>query len=194
MKRSNVLVPPAAFALVLAAIAPACDQAAPTPPAPTASKPVAKREPTQAGALERSRQYWSHASKGDWIAAYDFLAPELQAQQPLAAYLQGKQYHVYEGMRVIEVVAQKDDQVFVRVGGRWTPTHPETKRVKLEPGQTLTQDVELIELWRWMSDEWRLVRPLRPDEFLEEYPDFQTKTPDAAATTPAKPGAAAMPK
>src|SRR5262245_6136635 len=155
MKRSHVLVPPAVLALVLAAIAPACDQSAPAPTTP-AAKPVAKREPTQAGALERSRAYWSHAMKPDWIAAYDFLAPELQAQQPLAQYLQGKQYHEYKNMRVVEVVAQKDDQVFIRVGGLWTPTHPETKRVKLEPGQTLTQDVELIELWRWIDQEWRL--------------------------------------
>lgn len=179
MKRTFDLTRLALLALGLGLVAPSCDSgtqaaapgattsAAVTPPAP------AKRTPTPEDALRRSREYWAAAEKADWVATYDYLSPELQKEQPLANFLERKKQHIYKNMRVHEVVAQKDDQIFLRVGGLWTPNHPEVKKVKLEPGQTLTQDVEMIEIWRWVGEEWRLQRPLRPEEFLELYPDLQ---------------------
>lgn len=184
MKRTLDITRLALLALGLGLVAPSCDEDAPAPkPAqPAATKPAAvKREPTAAAALERARQYWASAEKGDWIATYDYLAPEIQREQPVAGYLQRKQYHIYKNMKVMEVVAQKDDQIFLRTSGLWTPNHPEVKKVKLEPGQTLTQDIEMIEIWRWVGDQWCLMRPLRPEEFLEQFPDLQPKAPAPTA-------------
>lgn len=176
MKRTLDITRLALLALALGVVVPSCDEdAPPAKPAAPAQPAAAKREPTAAAALERARQYWANAEKGDWIATYDFLSPELQREQPVASYLQRKANHIYKNMRVIEVVAQKDDQIFLRVGGLWTPNHPEVKKVKLEPGQTLTQDVEMIEIWRWVGDQWCLLRPLRPEEFLEQFPELQPK-------------------
>lgn len=171
--------------LALGFLAASCTHEAPAPQPQVAKAPAVKREPTPAAALERARQYWAAGEKGDWIATYDMLAPELQRDQPAAAYLQRKANHIYRNMRVTEVVAQKDDKIFLRVLGQWTPNHPKVKEIKLEPGQTLTQDVEMIEIWRWVNDQWCLSRPLRVDEFLEQFPDLQPKSAPPAAT-PAK--------
>jgi len=195
MKRTLDLTRLALLALALGVVVPACDGTAPPAkpqdPAAVAPAAVVKREPTGEAALARARAYWASAEKGDWIAAYDYLSPEFQRQQPAALYLQSRANHIYKNMRVLEVIGQKDDLIFLRITGLWTPNHPETKRVKLEPGQTLTQDVEMIEVWKWVGDQWFLQRPLRPEEFLEEYPDLQSASaaPAQADQPPAVPPA-----
>jgi len=182
MPRTHAPLHLALLALGLSSLGTSCDKSAP-PPAP-AQPVVLKKEPTDAAVMERSRRFWANAEKGDWIANYDMLSPEIQREQPPTIYLQGKSHHIYEKMRVIEVIARKDDLVFVRVGGLWTPNHPMTKQVELKPGETLTQDVELIEMWRWEGSEFKYVRPLRSEDFLAEYPDLQ---PSAAGSTSATP-------
>jgi len=162
-----------------------CDEAA--DPARALAQPAAASaaQParTHATALERARQYWASAEKGDWVATYDLLAPELQREQPVAVYLQQKRNHLYANMRVIEVVAEKDDLIFLRVAGQWTPNGPEARRVQLEPGQGLTQELEWFQVWRWVGDQWCYLRPLRPEEFLEQYPDLQSGTPAPGPTS-----------
>ncbi len=190
MKRTLDITRLALLALALGVVLPACDEDAPPaqPPAAaqTAKSAAVKREPTAEAALARARAYWAAAEKADWIATYDFLAPEFQREQPVAVYLQQKVNHIYKNMRVLEVVARKDDQIFLRISGLWTPNNPEVKRVKLEPGQTLTQDVEMIEIWRWVGDQWCRLKPLRPEEFLEQFPDLQPKSDAPPTTAPAK--------
>jgi len=178
---------PLLFALFSLGLSSSCDRQAPPPPAPV-QPVVVNKEPTDAAVLERSRRFWANAEKGDWIANYDMLCAEIQREQAPTLYLQGKSFHIYEKMRVMEVVARKDDLIFVRVGGLWTPNHPRAKEVELEPGQTLTQDVELIEMWRWEGSEWKYVRPLRSEDFLEQFPELQPSASNAVppATTPSK--------
>ncbi|MBL8861545.1 MAG: hypothetical protein JNK02_05990 [Planctomycetes bacterium] len=181
MQRTHALLALALLAPALGFVASACTREA--GPGPVKPKPaVVKAEPTDEAALARSRIYWANAEKKDWIPNYDLLGPELRGQQSPTMFLQGKTNHIYEGMRAQEVVARKDDLIFLRVTGRWTPNLPQIKNVRLEPGQTLTQDIEIIEVWRWMRDAWFLERPLRPDEFLEQFPDLQ---PNAAPKTAA---------
>lgn len=181
MPRTHAPLHLALLALGLSSLGSSCNQTA--PPAPTPAQPVVvKKEPTDAAVMERSRRFWANAEKGDWIANYDMLCAEIQREQAPTLYLQGKNHHIYEKMRVVEVIAHKDDLVFVRVQGLWTPNHPMTKQVELKPGETLTQDVELIEMWRWENSEWKYVRPLRAEDFLEQFPELQ---PSAAGTTPA---------
>lgn len=183
MNRTHDFTRLALLALGLALVAPACDEdanpGAQSTPAPVAAKP----QPTAAAALERARQFWASADKGDWIATYDFLTPETKEQQPIGAYLQTKANFDYEQLRVEEVVAQTDTHIFIRVSGLWTPLHPAAKRVKLEPGQSLTSAFEMIDIWRWSDSGWLAERRLRPEEFLEEFPDLG---PNAPAPSDAK--------
>ncbi len=181
MPRTHAPLHFALFALGLSSLGSSCDQKAPPAPAPV-QPTVVKKEPTDAAVLERSRRFWANAEKSDWIANYDMLCAEIQREQAPSLYLQGKSNHIYEKMRVTEIVARKDDLIFVRVNGLWTPNHPRAREVELEPGQTLTHDVELIEMWRWEGSEWKYVRPLRAEDFLEQFPELQ---PSAAGAAPA---------
>jgi hypothetical protein len=176
------------LALGVAFVAPSCDEDA-APAAPQQAAPpvqVAAPQPTAESALARSRAYWAAVQKGDWLPTFDMLTPESQAEQPLAAYLQAKNNHKYENVNVEEVVAQTTDRIFVRISGLWTPMHPAAKRVKLEPGQTMTTPFVMIEVWRWERGQWLSERRLRPEEFLEEFPDVNTKAPAPAAPADAK--------
>ncbi len=195
MMRPNELARLALLALALGIVHASCDEDA-SPPAAVTTAP-ARPVATDARALERSRDRWSKVEKADLIASYELLAPEMKAQQPLQSYIQRMGNSRYEKMRVMEVAGKTDDQIFLRVGGLWTSVHPMAKRVKLEPGQTLTQDVEYFEMWRWVSDDWYYVRPFRPEEFAEQFPElqpnYQPPAPKSAAT-PANPPTATTPK
>ncbi|MBK9129526.1 MAG: hypothetical protein IPM13_17325 [Phycisphaerales bacterium] len=126
------------FALASAASFAGCHEAADPArvPTPAVAGAPAQAARTHAAALERARQYWASAEKGDWIATYDLLAPELQREQPAPVYLQQKKKHLYANMRVLEVVGEKDDLIFLRVAGLWTPNTPEARRVELGPGES----------------------------------------------------------
>jgi hypothetical protein len=185
MTRPNELARLALIALALGLVNTACEKDAGTQAATTAA-PV-KKTPTDERALERSRDRWSKVMKPDLIATYEFLTPEMKAQQPLQSYLQRMGNSVYENMRVHEVAGKKGDLIFLRVGGLWTSVHPMAKRVKLEPGQTLTQDVEFIESWEWLGDDWYYARPYRPEEFAEQFPELQPNYQPPAAKSTQKP-------
>lgn len=186
MNRTHDLMRPALLALGLAFLAPGCEEDASGGTHSTPAPVVAKPQPTAAAALERSRQYWASIDKGDWIATYDMLTPEVQEQMPVAAYLQAKVNFDYDQVRVEEVVAQTEDHIFIRVSGVWTPLHAAAKRVKLEPGQSLTSAFEMIDIWRWCDDRWLAERRLRPEEFLEEFPDLRPKSATPSAPSDAK--------
>jgi len=47
--------------------------------------------------------------------------------------------------------------------------------VKLEPGQTLTQDIEIIETWQWVENDWHFVRQESESDFFEANPDLLKK-------------------
>ncbi len=152
---------------------PGCDvkpaQAAPTP---AVGAVVNKAEPTQERVLARMTDRWQKVVKADWIQAYDFLSPEQKRQMPISQYLQNKQNHRYENARVGEVLLCDGKDAFVKVTVLWTPQHPRVKEVKLEPGQTLTQEVEMYESWRWAEGDWTYVRAQRPDEFFQDHPEM----------------------
>jgi hypothetical protein len=189
MTRLNELARLALIALALGLVNTGCDEVAPPPATTAAAAPV--KPPTDERALERSRERWSKVMKPDLIATYEYLTPEMKAQQPLNSYLQRMGNSVYENMRVLEVAGKKGNLIFLRVGGMWTSVHPMAKKVKLEPGQTLTQEVEYIESWQWLGDDWYYARPYRPEEFAEEFPELQPNyQPPAAKPTPPAPAPA----
>lgn len=145
----------------------------------------AKPEPTAERALERARARWERGVKADWVAVYDYAAPEAKRERPLNAFLAGMQSHKYENMRATEVVALQGTKAFVRVVGLWTPVDARVKQVKLEPGQSLTQEIEMIEGWQFVDGDWCHVRSQRVEDFYQEHPELLKKS-DTPPVPPAK--------
>jgi hypothetical protein len=182
MKRIHTL----ALALTLAplfAVTSGCDPKEEAPkPAAVPAAPVI--QPTVERALSRSQERWNHGVKNEWVAAYDYFAPEAKKEVPLANYLSGMQVHRYENMRSTDVLAIQGDKAYVRVTGLWTAVGPQVQRVKLEPGQTLTQEIVMIETWRFVDGDWCFVRPERDTDFFEKHPDLLKQTKQEPAPTP----------
>jgi hypothetical protein len=158
-------------------------QAAVNPPPSSA---LTKHEPTAERLIERSRARWKLVADKNWIEAYDFNAPEVKKMVALAQYLPGKSSHEYANPKVEEVLRIQNDQGYARVGAAWTPHHPEIAKVKLEPGQSLTQDIEMIETWHFVDGDWWFVRAQDEEEFFHAHADL-LKTPGPAnAPVPSK--------
>lgn len=134
--------------------------------------PRPKNQPTAERLAQRAKERWEKIAKADWIEAYDFLTAEQKQAMPLAQYLSGKQNFEYANPVVKEVLKVEGDHGYVRVSTRWTPHHPQFKKVKLEPGQTLTQEIELIETWNFSDGDWLYLRPQREEEFFAEHSEL----------------------
>src|SRR5262249_27350743 len=144
-----------------------------------------KHEPTNARLLERANVRWAAIMKADWVSVHDLLTPELKHDAPLAQYLAQTQFHTYQNAKVAEVLAIEKDMGYVRSSSLWTPTHPDLARVKLDPGQTLTQELKVIETWRWVGGDWCYSKMELETEFFQQHPEFlkvasTTNTDDAS--------------
>ncbi len=160
--------------LMVAACAPESGntQAAQTQPQ-TSAAPAAKT-PTEEALMERARARWASIDKEDWIEAYNFITPEVRKVNPIGKYLQGKENHRYDNP-VIEKVVAKDEAkgvVYVRSRVLWTPQHAQLKTLKLEPGQTLTEEVPIVETWKWLQNDWYFVEQEGADKFFEAHPEL----------------------
>jgi hypothetical protein len=153
----------------------------PAVPAAPAIAPTAER------AVQRSQERWAKMTSGDvngLIAAYDFNVPERKRDEPLANFLGRMQMHRYEDAKVDEVVALKDDVAYLRVSTLWTPVIERTKNLKLEPGQSLTERISMIETWRFVGGDWCYLRPENEKDFFSAHPDLLKKD-DAGTSEPA---------
>lgn len=139
--------------------------------APNVSAP-APRAPNAVRLKERSLDRWNAIQRSDWISAYDFLTGEQKRAVTLAQFLVGKQNHTYANSAVEKVIASTAHDGYLVVRTVWTPIHPELKKVKLEPGQSLTEEIHMVEAWRWEVDDWYYVRAEREDEFYQAHPDL----------------------
>jgi hypothetical protein len=164
----------------LACFSCSCDAGAPVPPvAPVATSPKVVLQPTAERALARSQERWNLVMKADWVAAYDFQTPEVKKSMPLGKYLGSVQMHKYENAKALEVLAVEKDHAYVRISTLWTPQHPNMAHVKLEPGESLTQEVVMIETWRWVDGDWSFqYPPKRDDEFFKDHPELLKKAPE----------------
>ena len=151
--------------------------------APVVAPPVG---PTAERAVQRSTERWAKVTKGDLIAAYDFYVPEAKREQSLASFLTRMQVHKYEDARVVEVVGTKDDVAYLRVSTLWTPIIDAAKNVKLQPGESLTQRISMIETWRFVGGDWCYLRPEEEVDFFQAHPDLLKKK-DAAPADAHKP-------
>ncbi len=148
-----------------------------TTPVPPPIGPTAER------ALQRSQERWTDVTKGDLVAAYDFYVPEAKRAQPLAGFLTRMQVHRYENARVDEVVGLKDNEAYLRVSTLWTPLIEQAKQVKLEPGQSLTQRISMIETWRFVGGDWCYLKPDEESDFFQAHPELLKN--NAGAPSPA---------
>jgi hypothetical protein len=151
-----------------------------------------KAAATPARLVDRSNDRWKRIAKKEWIEAYDFLTPEQKQGMSVSQYVQGKTNHEYANPRVGEVIKLEKDQGYVRVSALWTPHHPQLAKVKLEPGQTLTEDIDMIETWRFVGGDWYYVRAQNEEDFFQHHANLLKKSADAKADD-AKPDDAAPP-
>jgi len=129
-------------------------------------------------------------TKPDLIAAYDFYVPEAKREQSLAGFMARMEVHKYEDARVLEVVGLKDNLAYLRVSTLWTPVHEMAKKVKLQPGESLTERISMIETWRFVGGDWCYLKPDDETDFFQQHPEFLKKHDGAstkAGDTPTSP-------
>ncbi len=143
----------------------------------------AKPEQTEARLIERSKARWATVSKSDWIAAYDFLTPEQKQQVPLSQFLPGKDLHEYANPQIHKVLKIDGEKGYVQASAVWTPHHPQLDSVKLEPGQTLTQELKMVETWVWVDGDWMYFSAEGDTEFLGKNPDLLKGPPVSKSST-----------
>lgn len=135
----------------------------------------------------RAAERWKRVAAANWIEAYDFLPPAERKTLTLVDYLQGKSKHLYENPDVPEVLEVKVDVAFVSVASMWTPMHPALASVKLGPGESLTQRLEMIETWKQTEGEWYYADATPIREFFVAHPEVPRPTAKASSTGDAVP-------
>jgi hypothetical protein len=146
--------------------------------APAPATAAAAAAPTAERLTERADARWKLIAKQEWIEGYEYLAPEIRQAMSLSQYIQGKSVHEYANPKVEEIVKLEKDLGYARITALWTPHHPALAKVKLEPGQTLTTEIEMIETWRFVGGDWYYLKAQKPDEFFERHPELLKKAPE----------------
>jgi len=157
-----------------------CSQGS-TPPATTTGTTTAPAMNDSERVLHRCTERWKKVAAGDWIEAYDFQAPALRKTQTISDYLMGKANHRYESPETPELLELTDDRAYVYVACLWTPTHEALKTIKLQPGQSLTEHLEMVETWRKSENEWFYANALSVPEFFNVNPLVKKPAPRAPA-------------
>ena len=177
----------------LAAGAAACSETGAAPPvgAKADAKPSAAvanaPAPTAERLTERVHAMWAKKTAAQWVEVYDMIAPQMRKRMPISQFLSGKEYHTYANPVLHEVIQLDPDGSWVRVSAIWTPRHPQIQKA-LQPGESVTQEVESVETWLWTDGDWYYVESASIDDFVEKHPDVLKKQP---AASPAAPGAGA---
>lgn len=153
---------------------------------------VQKPSPTAERLLERSKSRWDVIVRKDWIAAYDYLSPEQRKDLSLQDFLRDKSNHLYANPRMETVLKLDGENGYLRGSVLWTPQHPQLTKAVVPPGQTLTQELQMVETWRWADGDWQYVSADRDYEFLEKHPDL-LKDPKSVAPADTAPKGAAHP-
>lgn len=151
---------------------PCCGDAAVQAGAPA----LVEQKPTRERLQLRVRQRLEAVEGRDLVAAHSYCTPSVRRDQPLGQYLQRMELHRYERCALVEVVAVEGQEAFVRTAALWTPNHPKVREVKLEPGQTLSQEIEILETWRFEEGDWGFVKQERAEEFFAARPDLLKKS------------------
>ena len=127
---------------------------------------------TQARLETRVRERLAALEAQDIVGVHARHTPSARREQGLGAFAQRMEYHRYERCRFVETVAVEGEQAYVRTTALWTPNHPKAREARLEPGQTLTQEVGILETWRYEDGDWGWVTQERESDFFEARPEL----------------------
>jgi hypothetical protein len=166
-------------AVLFLLIAAACDRTSPAQGNPPAGAAAPSNDLERVAT--RCTERWKRVDAANWIEAYEYLPPAERKILTLVDYLQGKSKHRFEKPEKPEVLELKDGVAFVSVACMWTPVHPALANVKLGPGESLTERVEMIETWKLTEGEWYFAEATPTREFFVAHPDVPRPTPKASA-------------
>ena len=127
-------------------------------------------DPVPSALVGRSAARLELIEKEDWIQSYDFLSENVQEYQPMGDYLKGTQDNHYVNKAEPTLLATDGELGYVQVVVDWTPTHAEIQQANNLQGQDLTQELHLVETWRWEQGDWRFLRWQRGSDFRNENP------------------------
>jgi len=124
----------------------------------------------------RSTERWQLIVNADWIQAYDFSLPTIRAHQPLGAFLSNKQHHEYRNPSKPKLIGVEDEgrTAFLELAVLWEPHHPILQTVEDRPDD-MTQELHMVETWKWHEGEWYFVENERHSDFMKEHPGILEK-------------------
>lgn len=149
-----------------------CSDSNAAPAANVSAAAPAKPEPTEARVRERSLARWDLVCRGEWIDAYELLTFEQRRAVTLAQYLGQTEHHHYANPSIERVLAVGPTDAYLVARVVWTPSHPQLLKAELPAGKSHTEELTMVESWRWDGDDWYYVRAQREDEFQKDHPEI----------------------
>lgn len=119
--------------------------------------------------VARSVAHWDLVVAADWIQAYDFLEPARKAAKPLGQYISGKVMHEYRNPSAPQLIGTDGDKAFLELSVLWEPHHPQIQNAANAPDD-MTEELHMVEIWRWVKGEWYFTESVRANEFHQAHP------------------------
>lgn len=129
---------------------------------------------------QRSIARWESVVAGDWIQAYDFNDPRGKAVESIGNFLQGKEHHEFRNPSEPKLIGSEGDLAYTELAVLWEPHHPIIQTVRDKP-EDMTQELHMVETWRWVEGDWYFVMNQRQGEFHEAHPEIREKQKAEAA-------------
>ncbi|MCB9915909.1 MAG: hypothetical protein H6828_12330 [Planctomycetes bacterium] len=136
----------------------------------TDAQAEAPRDPDYATVATRAQRRWDEVTAGEWMQAYDYVPPSVRKYMSLDSFLSGKTYHEYKNPTKPVLIAQDGDEAYIELTVVWEPHHPQIQTANNLDGQSLEQEVHMVETWMWEENEWYLKSVERHNEFLTAHP------------------------
>ncbi len=136
------------------------------------------RAPDLDTVAERSTEYWKSIVAADWIQAYDFTDPATREIVGLGQFLQQKEHHEYRNPSQPKLIGSEGDLAYLELAVLWEPHHPILSTVRDKPAD-MTQELHMVETWRWVDGDWFFVGNDRQEDFHAEHPGLRAKDADS---------------
>lgn len=135
---------------------------------------VDKSVPDLTTVLDRCRERWEVVVAADWIQAFDFNDPRAKELEPLGSFLQGKEHHEYRNPSKPNLIGTEGDLAYMELAVLWEPHHPIIQTVSNKP-EDMTQELHMVETWRWVDGEWYFVGNERQSDFHKAHPQIKER-------------------
>ena len=147
-----------------------------SPPAISQAQTSTVAEPDLARVEGRSAERWQLIVNADWIQAYDYGLPAIRVHQPLGAFLSNKEHHEYRNPSQPKLIGIEGggETAFLELAVLWEPHHPILQTVDERPDD-MTQELHMVETWKWFEGEWYFVENERHSDFMKEHPGILEK-------------------